>query len=782
MQVRFSGYSSPLSSPRAAVIVLAKLQISKKLLRFTPSDHGDFARAHCAVEPGRREDEFDVTVINTSDRFASFQVELEAEKMAPGQTGQWYKVEPEVGAKQPPGDRTTFHITILKAPIPAYDSQLTLTVKAFSVEVSDIGSSETVQLHIGRPKKSLRAQLPFQELTVYPGDRIRIPALIYNLSADFSRITLRLRGIDPNWIQNGRDHIVQIESGGFAEALFWCHPPPSAKSRHKTYDLVLEAFDANHNTASDVAHLQVLPFGQVAATCDKQQQSISPLRPKPVTYPVTFTSQSNVAHRIKVEASSLEEVTLTLPETHVLQPEETATLNISAAARPPWIGRRRRRLIEVTPALSNPETGDPSTQAATQPASQLLSLDILPILPLWLQLGSGLLLFLVTMLLWWLSPPRPYHTSDINSIRLIANEETVVSGSSDQSIRRWQVNDRSWIPDIRRLRYKGIIADGSQGVRVIRQLPAEVAQVAAGLENGDIQFWPISPVAERPVAVIPGNNDRVFDLDFTNNSNYLFSAYGSGSVRQWIQTEPNVWKPGESFRTDRSAAFSAIAVSETAGKPTLVAIAGQYNQLILWDWQQQSAYKIHYGVSEALMGTFPSMVSQNNYLTDIAITQVTNRPPSHSSTQPNVSLLTTADNQGFITLWDLEKMRTCIAQAPTPKESGSLTNVNCDSARLDQWQENSEGAAVRAVSLSADACYLASTGDSGQVRLWPLLTSGSRNPDVSGSDTLLEAFSNARLNSIDIQKSSQNTLLVASDAPGHRVRLYRQEVMPNGCQ
>lgn len=772
------------------MIVLSKLQVSKKLLRFTPSDCGDFSRAESWIEKGPRQDEFDVTVINTSDRFASFQVELGAEKMAPGQTGRWYKVEPEVGAKQPPGDRTTFHVTILKAPIPAYDTRLTLHVQAFSVEVSDIESHETVQLHIGRPKKSLRAQLPFQELTVYPGDRIKIPALVYNLSAEFSRTTLRLGGIDPSWIQNGPDRIVQIESGGFAEVVFWCHPPPSAKSRHKTYDLLLEAFDAQHNTASDVAHLQVLPFGQVVVASDNNQQSISPLRAGPVSYPLTFTSQSNVVHRVDVEATSPDDITLTMPEACVLQPEEASTLTLMAEANPPWVGRRRRRLIEVSPILSNPETGELSTQSATQPASQLLCLDILPIFPLWLQMGSGLLLLLLTALLWWLSPPKAYHTSDINSIRLIANEETVVSGSSDQSIRRWQVNDRRWVPDIRRLRYKGLIAGGNQGIRVIRQLPAEVAQVAAGLENGDIQFWPISPVAQQPVAVIPGNNDRVFDLAFTNNSKYLFSAHGSGSVRQWIQTEPNNWEAGATFRTDRSGAFSAIAISETVGKPTLVAIAGQYNQLILWDWQKQQAYKINYGLSESLTGAFPAMVSQNNYVTDVAIaqkpglisSQTPSQTPGQTENQSSGALLTTADNQGFITLWDLEKMRACIDQAPEAKTPGALTSVNCDSARLDQWQENPNGAAVRAVSLAADACHLASTGDSGQVRLWPLLPSGHRDPNIKTSETYLEQFPNTRLNSVDIQKSSQNTLLVASDAPGHRVQLYRQEVTPNGCQ
>ena len=373
--------------------VLVKLQVSKKLLRFTPSDNGDFSRDETLgdndLAVGNREDEFDVTVVNTTNRFASFQVELAAEKINPTQTGRWYKVEPEVGAKQPPGDRTTFHVTILKAPIPAYDTQLNLTVKAFSVEVDNIESSDTVQLHVGRPKKSLKAYLPFQELTVYPGDRIRIPALVYNMSADFSRITLRLRGVDSSWIQGGRDRIVQIESGGFVEELFWCNPPPSPKSRHRSYDLILEAVDDKSNTASDVAHLQVLPFGQVAISCDRTQQVISPLSAQQVSYPLTLTNQSNLSHRIQIKATAPEAVTLTLPPDEVLPSEVETEAEIIAAAAPPWVGRSRRYLVEVTPALSSPETGEPSAQPDTQPASQLLALDVRPILPLWLQLGGG---------------------------------------------------------------------------------------------------------------------------------------------------------------------------------------------------------------------------------------------------------------------------------------------------------------------------------------------------------------------------------------------------------
>ncbi|MEL6939304.1 MAG: hypothetical protein AAFO84_08945, partial [Cyanobacteria bacterium J06598_1] len=337
------------------------------------------------------------------------------------------------------------------------------------------------------------------------------------------------------------------------------------------------------------------------------------------------------------------------------------------------------------------------------------------------------------------------------------------------------------------LRYKGVIASGRQGIRVVRQLPAEVAQVAAGLENGDIQFWPISPVREQPVAVIEGNNDRVFDLVFTEDSKYLYSAHGSGRVRQWIQGAPNTWQAGSVLRARRSASLSAIAVSEAVGEPTLVAIAGQYNQLILWNPQQNQAYKIKYGLAERLGGAFSAVVSQNSYLTDIAIAQRPNDPES--------ALLVTADNQGFVTLWDLQEMRRCIGDLPAGEATEGAVDVDCDRARIDQWQENPQGLAVRSVSLSANGCYLASTGDSGYIRLWPLTAAGNRQLDHPLNDgqqkdhskgIVLDQFSGERLNSVSIQSSAQvgdqATLLIASDAPENRVRLYRQQVRSYGCQ
>ena len=74
-----------------------KVDVSTHHVVFTPSDDGDAVSAAPDLA---------VTVTNLSQVFASFQVALHVEGQDPNDTGEWYKVEPNVGAKKPPGDRT----------------------------------------------------------------------------------------------------------------------------------------------------------------------------------------------------------------------------------------------------------------------------------------------------------------------------------------------------------------------------------------------------------------------------------------------------------------------------------------------------------------------------------------------------------------------------------------------------------------------------------------------------------------------------------------------------
>lgn len=780
---------------------LAKIEVSKKRLKFIPGNRPDFSIAERSVES-----EFDVTVINASDKFASFQIELLAEGTDPTSALKWYTVEPEICAKKPPGARTTFHVSIIKAPIPAYDTTINLGVRVFSVEYEALFATENVQLLITRPLKSLKVYLPFQDLEVYPedglegvspgklkvhpGSRIKILALVYNLSPDFVTVNLELEGLNPDWFPEGTQQTIQIDAGGAIETEFWCNPPQSSESRSRIYDFNLKATDQKGNQVTETGRVEVLPSGAVNFTCLHHQQTVPAKvgifidqRSNTATYKLEFENESNLPQRINlnIEPSNNGRSEWTVSNDLKLDPDEKGEMKLAIATHRPWLGRSRQLFFEVFPSLSNPNSGETTAQIAVKPTSQLLELKVRPIIPFLLQLGCGAFILALLSLLWWLIPPTAHHTAPVNSVRLIANEETVVSGSSDKTIRRWQVNNNPWTIDIRRLRYNGIIAEDAQrAVRVIRQRPAQVAQIAAGLENGEIQLWQISPPSAEPIAVIFERNDRVFDLDFTEDSKYLFSGHGSGMVRQWDLNASNR-SPVNELYPNQPFAISALSVSEKPGEPTLVAIAGQFNRLVLWDWAGKVAYNVNTEINStntSQSSTFNPVISKNSYINSLAIANST-------SNSDDISLMATADNQGVITLWDLDQLRQCIydsgniSSTPRDQSYNHLVNVTCDDAQIDQWQAGQNGEAVRSVDLSDNGCFLASTGDDGRVMLWTLKQDGKRN---RSQGIVLASFPNARLNTVDIQQIQNDTVLVASDAPNNQVRLYRKQVSSNGCQ
>jgi WD40 repeat protein len=129
--------------------------------------------------------------------------------------------------------------------------------------------------------------------------------------------------------------------------------------------------------------------------------------------------------------------------------------------------------------------------------------------------------------------------------------------------------------------------------------------------------------------------------------------------------------------------------------------------------------------------------------------------------RPN--LMATADNQGFITLWD---MRQCLIK-DTPCEI------------LDEWSTGHGGKPVRSVSLSKDGCYLASAGDDGQEILWSLTAQGKRDLKFH-KGTKLGQFP-TKVNDVNLILRGDD-ILVVSGSDDHRVRLRRVEKTNTGCR
>jgi len=788
-----------------------KLNLSSLQVDFKPDDFREFTRTQEIPESG----DFQVTLVNTSSRFASFQLELIPQGVETQGGAQWYRVDPSVSAKKPPGDRTTFHVTLLRSPMPRYDVTIPITVRAFSVDVEDLEGEDTLWLKVVRPNRTLQVYLPFEELSVHPGDRLSIPALVYNLSPKARRVTLQLKGLDPLWFPEGTEQSVQVDAGDSVKHVFWFAPPASGESRCDVYPIRLEGLattdDARvnpQNTATAFGSIEILPFGEVQISCLERQQWI-PARHMRWTrkrfdtacFELLLQNRSNVALRVGLPVTTETPETLDIQtvEPFILEsPTETsagAVARVNVQARRPWLGMTRTQFLNATPTLAHAASGEAVKAITVKPSNQVLELKVRPIVPFLLQIGGGLLGLLLLWLLWLLNPGMR-HNAPIYGLTLMANGSTVVSGSSDGALRRWQVRQDSWLPDVRRLQSEGELRNSeypiTKAVRTLRHLPSEVKQVAVGLENGEIQIWDISPANFRHRFFEKGKPDRVFALDFTSDSRVLLSGHGSGMVRLWdmepkgAEPERKLYPPG-----NQSFAIAALSVIEAPNTDPMVAVGGQFNRLVLWNWRSRVAYNLSYSWQEGNT-TFAPVVSRQSYITAL------------DASVP-AKLIASADNQGFITLWNMEQLNDCMERAarktymPFPGDAplpgvrvaqvdpfgnhyvDISVGTDCAEAIADQWSSNSQNIGVRALALTENGCYLASAGDDGRVMLWSLTNEGTWQQNASKE---LAQFP-ASLNSVDIhytRQGNQEVVLVVSDTPRNQVRLYREQVTSNGCQ
>jgi WD40 repeat protein len=744
-------------------------EVTKRRLRIVP----DASRNYVA-ENSQTEREFEVKVVNTSSVFASFQVELSVGGIDPISKIQWYSVEPEICSKKPPGDETKFSVVITKAPTANYGSTIPVTLTVFSVDSETLSDTQILDLSIDKPKRPLKVFLPLKDLKVFPGDRLDIPVLVYNLSPKFTQVSLTLNDLDPDWlVQKELSKTLRVDAGDSQEIVFCCSPPKRTQTKSQVYDFSVQAEDQDHNTASYDGKIEVLPYGVIEFACLETSQTIPRSRQakdkngRVAHYPFQFTNNSNVKQKIALKISEsgqplLEQEPPLLLE---IEPGAIATATQDLARPRPWLGWERKYRFEAVPVLSNAHSGEATESIYVDPNVQVLDLNVRPLIPFWLQLLCALLALLSSVAAWWLTPPGSPHKAPVNSVRIIGNETTVVSGASDQTVWRWDASPFPWIVNSRRLAYRepAIAANTGKAVRVIREIPQREGQVAVGLENGEIQLWRVSPPQQDPSAQIFDRSDRVFDLDFTPDSRYLFSGHGSGFVRRWQRSSSGYTLARPELGL--GIAISALAVIDLSvvNQPnrSLVAIAGQYDKFVLWDWERNLHYEVNYGwnLSSSDSNSIQPVIGKYDYINSLAVAK-------------NAPILAMSDNRGFITLWDIAALSRCMA---------SPSRSPCSVAPRDQWQASDRGQSVRSVALSDDGCYLASVGDDRQVRVWLIQEARAqrRSPDTPNSEQI-ETFANmdTALRAVDIKHPEPDYVLVAFNAPDNRVRLYRQAVDP----
>lgn len=727
------------------------------------------------LKPGNPSATFTVTVINESPKLAAFQLELIAPGYAIDSTRTWYVTEPKVSTKKPPGDQTEFIVSISDTPTPGYVGRLELMVRIFSVDFRD-EIRQPLSIDVEPGESYLIVELPIQKLQVYPRNPIEIPVKLYNPRRQIADVSLNLQDIDPTWLPQGAYQQLQVLAGQQAVVHFVCQPPNPLLAPCTDYHFTVEALPADGGGTEVHGTLEVLPAGFVEFVCEQNQLQI-PLKRRfswtwksePATYKFQLENTSNLWQDIELASEGRDHERCKVdiaPESIILDPAEKIEIDFIVRKRRPWLGLARRFLLEAVVHLKN--TDDANSQVLPNPRAQLLELRVLPIIPPWLQAA---LAFLLLLLFWlWLNLKTPRHLEPVTTIQLSGDAGTVLSGSRDQTIRRWRVNEDQ-IEDA------GILAKTGKAVRAIRYRPEGNNVVAAGLENGEIQFWDI--LSRKKLNVLSlAKDDRVFGLAFTRDSRFLYSGHGSGRILEWNLEFGNK-KPVRQAVVDFSV--SAIAMSEISGQRLLL-IAGRYNQLALWDLRSGLLYHIRYGYQadagflsrQKQSETKEYFASQQQYIESIAAVN---------------STLATADNQGYISLWDLSKRR-CRASS---KLSARQTNVTlftrsqfCDLPLLSQWQDGHQKKPVRSVAFTNDGCYLASTGDDGRVMIWLLTESGRRVPETEDNKnkTSIEvAKINTRLNSVDAVVN-QNKLLIASDDYDNQIRFYRinEQNLNRSCQ
>ncbi len=699
-----------------------RAEIDKHTLSLVPNADGS------EIE-GTINSEFRVIVTNDSREFASFQLELTTPGIESDAVVNWYKVEPEVCTKKPPGASTPFRVAIVRSPLPIYDETIDVLVHVISVEFPHLRTIQKLRLTIGKPQQPLSLVLPNKEFKASPGDRVDIPVVLYNSSPKAIETTLVCSGLEPEWL-NSHEQTLWVEPGHPSKATFSCKLPPDPQLLKQSIPFTIEARSKiRQRFPTERGVLEVLPLGVINFDCPSTFQQIPTQREwkksfwkqrnTKAVYDLELKNGSNTLHRVEIKSSETDcqELNLTLPDPVTLNPGDRSALQLISHKVRPWVGLPQRFRFHAAAQVIDPNTGDESDRIRALPTQHTLDLRVLPIIPLWLLLASGLLL----LLLFWLYTllhPSPHHKAPVNSVRLDGNASNVFSGSSDQSILRWQVDHDFWQVPNPRLKYEGSVgANLGKAVRVLRVNPTDNNLIAVGLENGAIELWNVSE--NRQQKRLFSDNDRVFDLDFTKDSVYLFSGHGSSRVRQWDLNSQTV-RPTKTITTNFT--ISSLAVDKTENS-TWVAIAGQYNQLALWNWQQNRTYHVPYlsnsNSNDPSTQYFSSIAGQHHYIESIAL---------------NKNLLVTADNAGLITIWDWQK-RQCSTpsslisnnlKGESSKDSSALktafmatTKETCSIPILDQWADGHDGKAVRSVAVTQDEqhAYLASAGDDGRVKL-----------------------------------------------------------------
>ncbi|MTJ08129.1 hypothetical protein [Anabaena sp. UHCC 0204] len=701
--------------------------------------------------------DYKVTVKNDSNNYADIQLQLTSPNE--NSTSYWYHLSPEVSSLIPPGALTEFSIEIFDSPKPGFVGKMNINVDAFSTDTSNQSTRKVINLDIQKStllQPAIISLLPDYLEKSPDNTEFQILVNVHNPNQEKINTKLKLWGLDPSWIlDQNTEAYLELEPDKEARYAFCLKLSNINKPLSKVYSFKVEATHIKSEPAYAEGKLKVSPQGILEFICNPAEiQEIAAESTwkfwlaNDVNYELIFDNRSNVNQNISVgEIQDQDQPLCTFvvnPETSQLAPGETNQLDLTVNCRRHWLGKPKSIERVIDAIWSERENLD------THNESQKIALLIKPIIPFWLQIGGvGLLL----CLFWWLLfKPLTKHASSVNSVQFNGVGENIISASDDQSIIAWRVSGfnffKFWAnPKIRKI--------GSTGkpVNVVSIRPIDNNLVVAGLDNGEIQIWDLLSNSKTPkYCFYDQKDDRVLALEFSHDSRYLFSGHGSGLVHQWdlsnplncsSEDSPNKNSPIQTKKLD----FVASSLKFIGEDHENLAISGRFNSLVVWNPKEDIIKKIPY----------PRLGGQNDYIESL----------STAEAKPN--LLATADNQGYITILN---MQNCLEG-----NSQSCGKV------IDRWNTGHNQQPVRSVALSANACYLVSGGNDGKMVFWPLTGEGKRSGLFNNSNgkAIGNSFGQQKFSSVDI-KIVQNHLLITGGSKDSWITLKREKRQPElGC-
>jgi WD40 repeat protein len=762
-----------------------------------------------------------VTVVNKSDRFASFQVSVEAAGAAPGTERNWYELKPDVSSKTPPGGVAQFPVTISRNPLPGFVGEMDISVRLFSVELPDSETRQLIHLTVeeGTEAIPLNLKLPVQSFSASPGKKITIPVQLEQLGHRPVLVEVKISGLEESWLREGAIERLSLPPNKLIDLEFICQLPATEMALAQEYPFTIQAnflegeaaqvqgvkIEKLSPTAKLQGKLEILPQGKIIVDCEPHTCQIPARHPwlpnlqsKPVIYNLKFDNQSNLEPYIGASLyqseffpSYWQIIPQDGPELSVLSIKiflflskqdyrlgllflreyprikvnlgQRGELGLKVNTKRHWFGEVKTLDFLVTiglqkSALEVDNERKPVLEVENE--RQFLSLRVYPKIPLWLTVIAGLFLLGLCWNFSCLNPSSRFcgHQQAVKSIQFNGRGLNAVSGGDDRTIIEWNVEGFGW---------QNLLVPPTIG-RYIR--------------IGNNQSPQLKPKAVRVVRYKPVDN-KAIAAGLENGEIQIWNLLGSRKCPQAVLPDENLGNRvlDLAFPSDAKFLYSSYgngkilqwqvpSVSETNNNCTPIMIKPTKGQAFNF-----AIYSLTLvGENEkylALAGQYNTLcLAERNLSEGKKCELVGNRDGNAQDYIQSVDkaegkpyLLASADNQGRITIWNLKD---CLKDAKKCNQHEPA----------DRWPENQEKKyPLYSVALSDNGCYLVSGGQSGEVRLWSLKNNGQR----ASPDSIILKRDRQAINTVDI-KIIDETIYVFSGGDKTQVNLntYQTKKLP----